>query len=253
MIIKAPIPTDIAALRSLWKDTFGDSDAFLDIFFSVAFSTDRSLCACIDGEAVGMLYWFDCTCEGEKIAYLYAVATHKDYRGRGICHALMDEAHKLLREREYRGVILVPAQEHLFDFYARLGYKTCAHHTVIHSVASDTDVEMRSLSAQEYAALRRQFLPQGSVLQEDENLAFLHTVARFWAGKDFLLAVREDETELFGLELLGNIALAPDITHTLGFASGCFRTVGKYTPFAMYHALGESATPAPAYFAFAFD
>ena len=253
MIIKAPKQTDIPALRSLWKDTFGDTDAFLEIFFSTAFSTERSLCACIDSEAVGMLYWFDCTYEGKKIAYLYAVATHRDYRGRGICHALMDEVHRLLRELGYSGVILVPAKENLFDFYARLGYETCAHHTVIHSTAEDACIEMRSLSAQEYAELRRQLLPAGSVLQEGENIAFLHTVARFWAGKDFLLAVRNDEKELFGLELLGNVKLAPRITRALGFTKGCFRTVGEDAPFAMYRPLGEATTPAPTYFAFAFD
>ena len=65
MIIKAPQPSHIPALRTLWKDIFGDTDAFLDSFFSTAFSPNRSLCAIIDDQIVGMLYWFDCTYSGQ--------------------------------------------------------------------------------------------------------------------------------------------------------------------------------------------
>ena len=85
MIIDAPQNTDIPALCALWKDAFGDTDDFLKDFFSTAFSPKRALCAREDGRIVGMLYWFDCIYEKKRIAYLYAIATHKDFRKRGIC------------------------------------------------------------------------------------------------------------------------------------------------------------------------
>ena len=137
MIIKAPQTSNIPALRALWKNSFGDTDAILDAFFQTAFSQKRSLCAIIKDEVVGMLYWFDCTYQGQKIAYLYAVATHKTYRGRGICHRLMDATHQLLKERGYVGVILVPEESYLFDFYRKIGYKTCAGVSVFHTNAAD--------------------------------------------------------------------------------------------------------------------
>ena len=51
---------DISALRSLWKEAFEDSDEFLDLFFSTAYSYERCLAAFIDDELAGALYIFDC-------------------------------------------------------------------------------------------------------------------------------------------------------------------------------------------------
>ncbi len=253
MIIDAPRQTDIPALRALWKRVFGDTDAFLDNFFATAFSPDRALLARIDGEIVGMLYWFNCEYNEQKIAYLYAVATHEAYRGRGICHSLMDAAHQLLQSRGYAGVILVPAEDPLFDFYTRMGYTVCSYNSTLECKADGRHLEMRPISAAEYADMRPRFLPDQSVLQKGESLAFLQTLASFWVGENFLLAARKDKDTLFGLELLGDVTLSPRITHTLGFDEGKFRIIGQEEPFAMFHPLGETVLSLPTYFAFAFD
>lgn len=200
-----------------------------------------------------MLYWFDCIYESQKIAYLYAVATHKDYRNRGICRALMENAHLLLQKSGYAGVILVPAEEHLFPFYERMGYTTCAYNSILRTTAAGEPIEMHPLTPLEYAALRPQFLPTQSVLQQGENLLLLDTLADLWMADGALLAVRKDEKALLGLELLGDVTLAPRLVRTLGFSAAEFRTVGQDLPFAMFYPLGNFKLPPPAYFAFAFD
>ena len=253
MIIEFSKSTDIPSLRKLWRETFGDTDAFLDSFFSAAYSPDRALLARMDDKIVGMLYWFDCQYSEQKIAYLYAIATHESYRGRGICHALMDAVHLLLKQRGYAGIVLVPAEAHLFAFYSRLCYTASAYNTTLASCAEGDLLEMHPISAVEYAARRVAYLPPHSVLQEGENIAFLQHIASFWAGEGFLLATQKDSEELVGLELLGNTALAPRIVHTLGFESGKFRVPGQSTPFAMFRPLTDPPLPPPSYFAFAFD
>ena len=253
MIIKEPQVSNIPALRTLWKDTFGDTDAFLDSFFSTAFSPNRSLCAIIDDEIVGMLYWFDCTYSGQKIAYLYAVATHKAYRGRGICSNLMDATHRLLKEREYAGVILVPVAPHLFDFYKKQGYEICTHVSHLHTTASMETVDLQRIDANTYGTLRKEFLPVGGVIQEGENLALLQQDAILYKGDGFLLAARTEQDTLVGIEFLGDTSVAPHITHTLGCKNGRFRTHGNEKPFAMYFSLTPSLTPPPTYFGLAFD
>ena len=85
------------SLRSLWKVVFGDTDAFLDHFFSIAYSPERCSYYEQDGEAICALYWFDCAYEGGKLAYIYAVATHPEHRGKGICRRLMEGAHEAIR------------------------------------------------------------------------------------------------------------------------------------------------------------
>ena len=67
------------------------------------------------------------------------------------------------------------------------------------------------------AVFRREYLPEGSILQEGENLRFLATQVRFYRGSDFLLAAQETEPDtLFGAELLGSTAAAPGILKALG-------------------------------------
>ena len=96
MTIDAPNVEQTAWLRRLWKEAFGDSDAFLDRFFTIAYSPDRCRCVTADGRVTAALYWFDCDCQGEKLAYLYAVATAQDCRGRGLC--------RMRRKGELQGV-----------------------------------------------------------------------------------------------------------------------------------------------------
>ena len=97
MIFKSPGQEQIPLLRCLWKQAFGDTEEYLDAFFGTAFLPERSLCA-FDGEVLtGMLFWFDVSCEERKMAYLYAVATAPEYRGRGVCRQLMTRTQELLR------------------------------------------------------------------------------------------------------------------------------------------------------------
>ena len=51
--------------------------------------------------------------------------------------------------------------------------------------------------------------------------------------------------------MLGNASRVSDVACALGCKQGVIRTAGKRIPFAMY--LPFLATPAPEYFAFAFD
>ena len=71
-----------------------DEDAFLDTFFSVAFSPDRCRCILDHENLQAVLYWFDATCENQKFAYLYAVATDPASRGRGLCRMLMEDTRR---------------------------------------------------------------------------------------------------------------------------------------------------------------
>lgn len=252
MIIDLPSASDIPALRALWKEAFGDSDEFLDSFMSTAFSPCRAMCA-KDGEKISaMLYWFDCECRGERVAYLYAVATAKEYRNRGICSALMERTHGHLSEKGYTGVLLVPGSPKLFAFYEKLGYKTATYVREISATAQKSNLQVKEIAKSEYAELRRCYLPDGAVVQENENLDFLSSQASFYTGDGFLLAARREGDALFGVELLGKVDGAVQIVGAFGLERGKFRTPGREKPFSMYKPLKEEKTPPP-YFGLAFD
>ena len=253
MIIDYPKIKDIPELIKLWKEAFGDSDKFLKTFFSTAFSAKRSRHITVDGITAAALYWFDCSYNGNNIAYVYAVATKKAYRGQGLCRILINDTHTILKSRGYAGAILVPGSKELFDFYNRLGYETCAYVNELKCIKSGKKLKVSKIGKTEYAKLRRQYLPSGSVVQEGENLDFLERYASFYAGHDFVLATQGEKDTMHGIELLGNISSAPDIVGTLGYKSGSFRVPGQEIPFAMYYHFEKSDTTVPTYFGLAFD
>lgn len=232
-----------ADLRRLWKEAFGDTDAFLDSFFETAFSPERCRYIMIDGCVAAVLYWLDCRCDGEKLAYIYAVATAKMHRGKGLCRALMEDTHTHLKAAGYASSILVPGEKALFAMYEKMGYAPFGGMDTI-SCQAGAPVSMQELSPTEYAALRTRYLPYRGV--EQDGMEFLASYAKLYAGSDFILAANEET----GLELLGNTAVAPGIVAALGKKEGRFRIPGN-TPFAMYRPLTDF--PAPGYFGIAFD
>lgn len=254
MTIDAPKKENLPALRILWQEAFDDTDEYLDMFFSTAFSYERCRVVITDEQAVAALYWFDCSFDNHPVAYVYAVSTAKAFRGQGLCRRLMEDTHRHLKSLGYAGTVLVPGTPDLFRFYERMGYETCSYIKDFSCLALDESVDITKLTADEYAPLRRQFLPNHGILQEKENLDFLKTQADFYRGTDFLLAARTEGTNLFGVELLGEASSTAAIVHALGCKTGTFRTPGSQNdrPFAMYRPIKKGGLT-PAYFGFAFD
>lgn len=250
MNIDYPAQDALGDLRALWQEAFGDDDAFLEHFYTYGFSPDRCRCTTVDCHIAGALYWFDCHLDGRPLAYLYGVATAKAFRGRGICRALMENTHAHLKYLGYSGAILVPGEENLFRMYEKMGYRICSEVSEFLCTAGDAPAELRALTKEEYRRLRREYLPEGGVLQEGDSLDFLENMAQFYAGEDFLATVMRDG-ECFVPELLGDPLAAPGILAALRQNQGRFRCPGEGKPFAMYHPLADG--PVPAYFGLAFD
>ena len=253
MIINSPSLSDLSFLKDLWKEAFGDENEFIDCFFELGFSPDRALCAYENEEPISTLYWFDCEMNGEKIAYVYGVATRKAFRGRGLSTALMNQLNKLLSERGYSAIVLVPAKKELFNFYARLGYIPCSGITEKEITASDKTIDICGVSVDEYFKERGKFLPKNSLILDKTGFAFLNALTKLYAGKDFVLAIAKEENKVFIKEFLGNDAKLSDAIRSLGYTSGYARLLGSDRYFAMYLPLSKNFSHAPTYLGFAFD
>lgn len=251
MITEAAVRPDITQLKQLWKEAFGDPDWFIDLFFETAYSPQRCRFLMKEGQLAAVLYWLDCAMGQQKLAYLYAVATAKAFRGKGLCRELMEDTHQYLKQQGYAGAVLVPGSEGLFRMYEGMGYKVCSGIREFECEAGEMPAPMRQLTHDEYASLRRELLPVGGVLQEGENLTYLGAQTKLYGGKDFVAALMMDGKEIYCPELLGNADAAPGIVAALGGDRGRFRMPGNEKPFAMYHPL--NLRELPAYFGLAFD
>lgn len=247
-----PGKDQIPQMIRLWNEVFGEYDGFWDLFLETAFLPDHCRCIMEAGQPIAGLYWFDCSCGIDRIAYVYAVATDPRYRGKGLCRMLMAEVHTLLKDQGYDSVMLVPADPGLREMYRKMGYENCTRISELSCSADSSPVEIRSIGTEEYAVLRREMLPSGSVLQEGNNLTFLAAQAQLFAGNDFLMAAYLDGDTLHSMELLGNPEAAPGILRALGCEQGKFQIPGTENAFAMIHKLSENAAT-PTYLGFSFD
>ena len=239
-------------LKTLWQLAFGDTREMVDAFFDTAYAPDRCRFSEEAGKITAALHWLDCHLAGEKYAYIYAVATHPDQRGKGLCRKLMEQTHQALKEQGYAGAILKPGEEGLRKMYQSMGYETVTRIREKEVEAGEEATEVRTLTQAEYASLRKEKLPEGALLQENENIRYLSTYANLYATENTVFAAVHGENRLFIAELLGDPTEAPKILKSLGYPQGTVRTPGEEIPFAMYHPLKENAR-IPQYLGFAFD
>lgn len=249
MKLEHPALYHIPGLRQLWQEAFGDSDAFLDSFFDSAYHPTRCLCVTEGASVLAAAYWFSCGYDDHKAAYVYAVATARAHRGKGLCRRLMEQIHSILRQEGCGSAILVPGDASLARMYGAMGYQFFGGMETVDSVPDKTPVSVTEIGSEEFIRLRRQYLCPGGIVQEGENLAFLKRHFRFYRGDDFVLTAAVSDGKLYAPELLGDGAPASILT-ALGARSGTFRVPGS-TPFAMYLQLAPGDPPR--YFGFAFD
>ena len=129
-LIRPSVPADIPAQRQLWQLAFGDSDDYIDNFYRTYYRPERMVVLEEEGAVRAMTAWFDTSFvvpgRGEyRCAYLYAVATHPDWRGRGLAARLLAGADDYFRSLGISAVSTVPAEPSLHRFFGRNGFREC--------------------------------------------------------------------------------------------------------------------------------
>ena len=242
----------VPGLRSLWKEAFSDTDALLDAFFETAFSARRCRCITEGDKVLAALNWFEGTCEGQRFAYLYAVATAASYRGRGLFSALLADTRKALTAEGFDGILLVPETESLGRMYEKFGFSPCTAVKSGEVRAVSEAVAFREIGPAEFALLRREMLPVGSVIQEGDTLAFLASQCHFWAGKNWLTVGQIYEGKLVCQEFLGDRSALPGLLRALDLEQGTYRMPGTEAAFAYLLPL-QPGCLRPQYFGLALD
>lgn len=117
---------DIPALYTLWEEAFGDTKETIDLFFDTCFQMQNTLVAVCDGQVRSVVYLLRNALQngGEAFSasYIYAAATEKTYRGKGLMHALLTFVAETETARGTDFLYLVPANAHLFRYYEKCGY-----------------------------------------------------------------------------------------------------------------------------------
>lgn len=180
-------------VTALWCSAFGDKKEdvkrYLDEIFKYFFVYEE------DGVVKGMLTVLPVSFCGKKGGYVYAVATHINHRGNGICNKLMEH---IKGNSEYEFLVLKPQNEGLFEFYGKMGFErvNCTSNCMIVAEKEENRYNLKSLSAQEYELARSMYL-DGKIIEWDKNM--LSFAKDMYSGSYY--AVEKDEN-LIGLAFL---------------------------------------------------
>lgn len=115
-------------IKTLWKRAFGDTNEFIEFYFSNRHKNENMLIFLKDGAVAAMLTMFPLTIKsGEQTfvgRYIYAVATDEKYQRQGISTQLLNYAHQWMKENKEKVSVLVPQSKALFEYYRKRGFKT---------------------------------------------------------------------------------------------------------------------------------
>jgi len=232
MIIDTPRKKDLPALKQIWQEAFGDSPEFLNGFFQKGFSPERCRCLLWEDRPVAVLYWFDCFFHGKKLAYIYAVATDKAFRGRGLCRQLMDDTHRHLKNTGYSAATLVPENEALFAMYGTMGYRRFCPMTETAVQAGVFQLPVEKITAEEFFHLRNALLPPKGILQ-DSVASYLDTFTEFYRAAGAIMCLRQEKDTLYFQEFFGDKDILPGIITALQAQNALVNLPGG-DPYAMY-------------------
>ncbi len=126
MKIAHPSDKDLNDVKFLWKYCFGDSDAFIEYFFSKYYKKENTLAVFEEGKITSDLMFFpyNIVKGGKEIkaAYVCGVSTHPMHRGGGNITALFAFLEEKLKKEGYEAFFLIPFN---FSFYRKYGLE-CA-------------------------------------------------------------------------------------------------------------------------------
>lgn len=155
----------IDGIKNLWAEAFGDSVDQIEKYLRNMYCEKDILLYVEDDEVCAMASMLGVSSKNIKGRYIYAVATAKKYRGRGICKKLMSRIEEEIKARGEEFSILVPAEKSLFEFYKKLGYSQ----TVFKPKETKYKLSDGECSAREYFSIRENLFKDYDLIEWDEK------------------------------------------------------------------------------------
>lgn len=126
-MIRLSSENDINGIVCLWEESFGDSEKDIFFFLNTHYKPHNTIVCELDDEIVSVLFLLDGEMHIDGVDYpsyyLYAACTSLKYRGKGYMGDLLRFAQSISAERNRFFIALKPAEESLYNYYAKFGYR----------------------------------------------------------------------------------------------------------------------------------
>ena len=109
-------------LSNLWQRVFDEDERVTKLFFEKVYPLCENLIIEQDGKVVSSAFLIPCEIENRKGLYVYCAMTDEKYRGRGLMAEILSKADEIKTAKNLDFLLLVPANEGLFEYYKKFGY-----------------------------------------------------------------------------------------------------------------------------------
>jgi predicted acetyltransferase len=196
-------------VKALWVNSFDDTKEFVDFFFENIYSNKNCVTIELDNQIVAALqiipFEFKYFEKVVPVAYLYAICTDKKYRNMGFMRKLMDKTHKKLDKIGYFASILIPAENYLFDIYAKYGYKIAFYKSFIkygnpENFTQNNDIQIFKITNQAaaYQFFRKKCAERAVTVLPTEKY-FVHLCQSFEVDKKHIFIAKNAENQITGI------------------------------------------------------
>lgn len=168
--------------KQLWKEVFGDSDAFINLYFSRVYKPLYNVTCVLNNHVVGALQTLPYTLSyfGNHVpaSYISGVCVSPSHQHEGIGNNLMEQAHFSLYRAQTVFAVLIPANSTVEEWYANMGYAP-----LISCEAPDdnvTDLSFDGFNAR----------------QKAKDVVLLHTAESFAVAQEDIRISQSNQTPL---------------------------------------------------------
>lgn len=144
---------DIPQAKLLWKEAFGDSDAFIDWYFANKVLPGNSL-GMFEGDLISVLHMipFIVMVQGRciKSAFIAGAATGKAHQGAGHMKTLLLEALALMKQR---GIVMSHLYPFKHSFYENFGWATYSYANKVRVAMATEQKDMQVIETTDYYIL----------------------------------------------------------------------------------------------------
>lgn len=135
---------------NLWRTCFGDSEAFIHLYFDRVYKDENAMTIEKDGKIVSallivpytMTYW------GSEISvgYISGVCTAPKERGQGLMRQLLRKTFEEMERREIAISALIPAEPWLFEYYRKQGYTEAFDYSMETYIRPNTSIQFPKIT-----------------------------------------------------------------------------------------------------------
>lgn len=118
------LTSDERSMMRLWRDVFGDEPSDIEAFMVGCRPLARTFVSRCGDDVVAMLHVVELVGAECRVAYIYAVATAEDYRGRGLASELLTEALAWIdQSKKFDCAMLIASNDAARRLYRRFGFE----------------------------------------------------------------------------------------------------------------------------------